>query len=938
MIAFLSDSSILMSLLQASLWLALAAWCVDAIVRRWNPADPRWHRVLWGWVLLLGVAASAWSISLPAQWLPTSELAYQTSSSSFAMEGDESLQGSSGGDSLFQRMHRHSQENPVASSSSTDAPAPLPQQSNGESLDQDPQPLSVSSVDPATNSTETSPSTAIEEAAAASSIDSPNHEVSWTQWVQTGIQLANLVWLSGVFIGLSAMTVSYLALLFTLRRSRRSKGPWQREVDRVCELSSARQLKVLVHPSLGPFVCLTPQGVRLVVPASQWKQLTSAQRRAIIAHELEHVSRGDLLTSSLARIIALVHWFNPMAWKAARKFDEAAEWACDDRLATHSPKLALKLAEALLEVASIPHRQAGLVAAAGGPLGIRVRRLVSPRNSGDFTMRRSLLAMALLLLMALTLVRPQLVLSSAAQEPDDADPISQEDPAEEDSAVQSQEDESTEDSEEATSQEDEDEGDDDQEMEEATEWDESMLDNIETTLEGEPSDEVARFVEVARTPAGRIVLADRGARMVAEQRSEFDLTAWERFVSENFAQEESGLRWNDASARDSFVSQWQQCNDDSAEVRRVIDEELAGVEPETDLHRLILRFMQTPGTEHLFVLEERSTLHPDADRVAEAASDTIVRDRDGRYQLRPLGERDVLATIARFQRAESTVKWMEREFKDWSEEIIGTDERTERLRQGLVDPHLSWYLLVDLINSESFPLEDHLDYRFEALEDATHDVAEGLVLTFDSDGLVQWEELLTEFEQAKVGIAMWDEALNQIANDLSMGNEVAQQLGAFISSPAGRMQFARLMNVEPVTVESLVRERLSMIFEYAEDGTKTWRSEDLEGGEEAVQEGFRQWREIRRRGRPIADTAAALNESDAELAAALSSELGQALMIEKIEQTPPDQPENGIDQWFAQRFEQVDEKWTLQPWAIDDIREFISDVEAVEAQAGEDDF
>ena len=30
-----------------------------------------------------------------------------------------------------------------------------------------------------------------------------------------------------------------------------------------------------------------------------------------------------------ARMLALPHWFNPLAWWAVRRYDEAAEWACD---------------------------------------------------------------------------------------------------------------------------------------------------------------------------------------------------------------------------------------------------------------------------------------------------------------------------------------------------------------------------------------------------------------------------------------------------------------------------------------------------------------------------------------------------------------------------------------------------------------------------------
>src|SRR5262249_54471037 len=58
-----------------------------------------------------------------------------------------------------------------------------------------------------------------------------------------------------------------------------------------------------------------------------WRQLDSGERLAILRHELAHYRRGDLWKSLVARLLALPHWFNPLAWRAGRRFDEAAERA-----------------------------------------------------------------------------------------------------------------------------------------------------------------------------------------------------------------------------------------------------------------------------------------------------------------------------------------------------------------------------------------------------------------------------------------------------------------------------------------------------------------------------------------------------------------------------------------------------------------------------------
>lgn len=46
-------------------------------------------------------------------------------------------------------------------------------------------------------------------------------------------------------------------------------------------------------------------------------------------HELAHVRRRDALTRLFARLVAAVHWFDPVAWWALRRLDEECELAAD---------------------------------------------------------------------------------------------------------------------------------------------------------------------------------------------------------------------------------------------------------------------------------------------------------------------------------------------------------------------------------------------------------------------------------------------------------------------------------------------------------------------------------------------------------------------------------------------------------------------------------
>ncbi|NLI14235.1 MAG: hypothetical protein GX425_16885 [Peptococcaceae bacterium] len=49
----------------------------------------------------------------------------------------------------------------------------------------------------------------------------------------------------------------------------------------------------------------------------------------ILLHELAHYKRKDLFYSFLATLAALIHWFNPLVWLAAKKMRVDREIACD---------------------------------------------------------------------------------------------------------------------------------------------------------------------------------------------------------------------------------------------------------------------------------------------------------------------------------------------------------------------------------------------------------------------------------------------------------------------------------------------------------------------------------------------------------------------------------------------------------------------------------
>ena len=68
----------------------------------------------------------------------------------------------------------------------------------------------------------------------------------------------------------------------------------------------------------------------LLFPTGLAAQLTPAELRLVILHELGHWCRRDLWLHEAAFLVRALHWFNPLAWIAARMARDDAEAACDE--------------------------------------------------------------------------------------------------------------------------------------------------------------------------------------------------------------------------------------------------------------------------------------------------------------------------------------------------------------------------------------------------------------------------------------------------------------------------------------------------------------------------------------------------------------------------------------------------------------------------------
>jgi beta-lactamase regulating signal transducer with metallopeptidase domain len=161
------------------------------------------------------------------------------------------------------------------------------------------------------------------------------------------------------------------------------------ETRRAAGLRRPVQLRLLDKP-VSPAVCglLRPA---ILLPRSLSEQLSPAQLRAVLLHELVHLRRGDVWLNCLQALVQLAYWWHPLLWLANARIRRLREEAVDDAVMQALRDEAETYAPTLLEVAKLalrrPLASLGLVGIleSHSSLRQRIQRLLDfhpPRKAG----------------------------------------------------------------------------------------------------------------------------------------------------------------------------------------------------------------------------------------------------------------------------------------------------------------------------------------------------------------------------------------------------------------------------------------------------------------------------------------------------------------------------------------------------------------------------
>ena len=155
----------------------------------------------------------------------------------------------------------------------------------------------------------------------------------------------------------------------------------------------------------------------IVLPRDLTQQLSADQLTIVIAHELVHIRRRDLLIGWIEVLLATIWWFHPAMWWLGRSLRQTREDCCDDVLLANELVKPERYCETIIQAAAYQTKSSFEPMALGfsnpeHPAGRRIKRMMD--DSVFRSDRLRLPAMVLAILLALV-VLPGMRQAPAAQ-------------------------------------------------------------------------------------------------------------------------------------------------------------------------------------------------------------------------------------------------------------------------------------------------------------------------------------------------------------------------------------------------------------------------------------------------------------------------------------------------------------------------------------------
>ena len=144
-----------------------------------------------------------------------------------------------------------------------------------------------------------------------------------------------IAWGTGALLTLMILIAGWLRLAWIAGRAAPVlDSKWTRNVALIATgYGLRRRIRLLQSPEpamLAPWGLFRP---KVVLPsgADHWPE---DRIQVVLRHELAHVRRHDWIIQTLAELLRVVYWFNPLMWIACTRLRRESELACDDTVIT----------------------------------------------------------------------------------------------------------------------------------------------------------------------------------------------------------------------------------------------------------------------------------------------------------------------------------------------------------------------------------------------------------------------------------------------------------------------------------------------------------------------------------------------------------------------------------------------------------------------------
>lgn len=218
------------------------------------------------------------------------------------------------------------------------------------------------------------------------------------------------LWFLGVIVLSSRLGVSWLRARRLMAYDAIEAGDeWQRACARMAAaLGLRRVIRLLESTAVHVPSVIGALRPVILLPASTLTGLTPQQIDMVLAHELAHIRRHDFLVNLLQACAETLMFHHPAVWWISHTVRVEREHCCDD-LALSVSGDRVQYARALARLEELrPERFAVAVAANGGSLLERIRRIAGGRAESTSLTSRWVAAVAMLTIIAIAVAVPTL--------------------------------------------------------------------------------------------------------------------------------------------------------------------------------------------------------------------------------------------------------------------------------------------------------------------------------------------------------------------------------------------------------------------------------------------------------------------------------------------------------------------------------------------------